>query len=168
MSKAFTRELDDAPERVALPRPSASLPPGAKNYMTPQGAHRMRAELENLAEERLRLLGGPSEEKTAQLPLLDQRIYLLRQNLESAEVVNPPTGAPDRVLFGATVTVRERNGGVSTYRIVGVDETDLDQDWVSWISPIAKALLNTKLGQRVRFKFPSGEKELEIAGISYE
>ena len=128
----------------------------------------MRVELENLAEERLRLLAGSSEEKTAQLPPLDQRIHLLRQNLESAEVVHPPAGAPDRVLFGATITVRERNGEASSYRIVGVGETDLDKDWVSWISPIAKALLNTKLGQRVRFKFPSGERELEIAGISYE
>jgi transcription elongation factor GreB len=56
----------------------------------------------------------------------------------------------------------------STYRIVGVDETDIDRNWVSWLSPIAKALLNARVGQRVRFKFPSGEAELEIIRVAYE
>jgi transcription elongation factor GreB len=72
------------------------------------------------------------------------------------------------VRFGATVTVRERNGEASVYRIVGVDEMDLDRNWVSWLSPIAKALLNARPGQRVRFKSPAGEQELEITGITYE
>lgn len=64
--------------------------------------------------------------------------------------------------------MRERNGCESHYRIVGVDEADIDRNWVNWLSPIAKALLNARLGQRVRFKFPSGEEELEIVGITYE
>ena len=64
--------------------------------------------------------------------------------------------------------VRERNGEAARYRIVGVDETDIDRGWVSWLSPIAKALLNARLGQRVRFRFPSGEAELEIVDIRYE
>jgi transcription elongation factor GreB len=72
------------------------------------------------------------------------------------------------IRFGATVVVREESGGESTYRIVGVDETDFDRGWVSWLSPIAKALMNARLGERVRFKFPSGEEELEIIDISYE
>jgi transcription elongation factor GreB len=66
------------------------------------------------------------------------------------------------------VTVREYNGAESRYRIVGVDETDLDRGWISWVSPLAKALLNARIGQRVRFKLPSGEEELEIVGVAYE
>jgi transcription elongation factor GreB len=168
MSKAFTRESDDAPETTALPRPSASLPPGAKNYLTPQGAQRLRSELEQLMEDRARLAASLGANEKAQLPGLDQRIRLLRDSLTSADIVTPPAGIPERVVFGATVTVRERDGEVSRYRIVGVDETDIDQGWVSWISPIAKALLNTRVGQRVRFKFPSGEKEFEIVAISFD
>jgi transcription elongation factor GreB len=72
------------------------------------------------------------------------------------------------VRFGATVTVRESDGNEATYRIVGVDETDMDCGWVSWLSPIAKALLNSQRGQRVRFKFPSGEETLEVMDIRYE
>jgi transcription elongation factor GreB len=89
--------------------------------------------------------------------------------LRSAVVVPPPAPEQrDQVVFGATVTVREPDGSEARYRIVGVDETDIDRDWVSWLSPIARALLNRKPGERVRFKFPSGEKELEIVAISYE
>ncbi|MCX7825223.1 MAG: GreA/GreB family elongation factor [Verrucomicrobiae bacterium] len=87
--------------------------------------------------------------------------------LESVVVAQPPAER-DRVQFGATVTVRDRSGQETRYRIVGVDETDIDRGWVSWLSPVAKALLNARLGERVRFKFPSGEEELEVVGIAYE
>lgn len=87
----------------------------------------------------------------------------------STAVVVPPPDAPwDQVRFGATVMVRKLSGEETRYRIVGVDEMDVDRDWVSWLSPIGRALLNTRLGQRVRFKFPSGAEELEIAAINYE
>jgi transcription elongation factor GreB len=83
-------------------------------------------------------------------------------------VTPPAPGASDTVRFGATVTVRE-NGGVETsYRIVGVDETDLDRNWVSWLTPIARALMNAHVGDRVTFKAPRGAKELEIVAIDYE
>jgi transcription elongation factor GreB len=72
------------------------------------------------------------------------------------------------VRFGAHVTVRESDGSETSYRIVGVDETDMDRNWVSWMSPIAKALLNRKRDERIRFKFPSGEETLEIIEINYE
>ena len=83
-------------------------------------------------------------------------------------MVPPPAERDGVVRFGATVTVRERSGTEERYRIVGVDEMDIDRGWVSWLSPIAKALLNARLGRRVRFKFPSGEKELEIIRVEYE
>ena len=81
----------------------------------------------------------------------------------------PPAEADGCVRFGATVTVRERvSGEKSRYRIVGVDETDIDRNWVSWLSPIAKALLNSRVGDRVRFKFPGRDEELEILAVAYE
>ncbi len=161
MSKAFTRESDD--EAPLLARMPAPLPPGVKNYMTPGGAQQLREDLKRLVEvERPRFLGK------GELPALDQRIAVLSQSLQSAVVVEPPVVPDDVVRFGATVTVRDKTGEESRYRIVGIDEMDMDRDWISWRSPIAKALLNAKIGQKVRFKIPAGEQELEITNITYE
>jgi transcription elongation factor GreB len=102
------------------------------------------------------------------LARLDQRIMQLEESLQSAEIITSPSGPTDIVRFGATVTVRDSAGEEESYRIVGVDEMDIDQGWVSWLSPIAKALLNSQRGQQVRFKFPSGEKTLEVLDIRYE
>ncbi len=170
MSKAFTRESDDAPDLPVL-RHATVLPPGAKNLLTPGGAVRLRAELERLTrEERPRLAASIGDDSDAkrQLQALDQRLQHLQETLHTADVIGPPAVPDDTVRFGATVLVRERSGTQTTYRIVGVDETDLDQNWVSWLSPIAKALLNARVGRCVRFKFPAGEEELEILSVTYE
>jgi transcription elongation factor GreB len=170
MSKAFTRESDDLPDQPFVPRQPPPLPPGVKNYLTPDGARRFREELNRLIEmERPRLVASAEDpEVRRQVEVLNQRIHHLQHILESAVVASPP-GAPWNIVrFGANVTVRDQAGHESNYRIVGVDETDLDRGWVSWLSPIAKALLNAQLGQRVRFRFPAGEEELEIVRISYE
>ena len=168
MSKAFTKE-SDLPDAPLRPRLISILPPGAKNYLTASGAEQLDLELgQLLGEERPRLLALASSDARHELQVLDQRIERLQEILHTAVIVSPPAASDDVVRFGATVTVRERKGTQSTYRIVGVDETDLDRNWVSWISPIAKALLNARVGQRVRFKFPSGEEELEIIGVTYE
>jgi transcription elongation factor GreB len=170
MSKAFTRESDDVPELPAVPRQVSVLPPGAKNYMTPAGAQRLRQGLERLVlEERPRLAALPSDnDARRQLQVIDQRIADMQRSAQSAVIVPPPAAPDGQVRFGATVSVRDRTGIESRYRIVGIDETDLDRGWVSWLSPIAKALLNARLGQRVRFRFPAGEEELEILGMTYE
>lgn len=171
MSKAFTRESDDAPEEPLPPRPAATLPPGAKNYVTPDGAVKWREELERLTQaERPALAAAGDDDSRRQLRALDQRIAKLQQGLGTAVVVPPPATAEERqrVKFGAAVTVREPGGEVVNYRIVGADETDLDRGWVSWLSPIAKALMNARAGERVRFKFPAGEEELEVVSVGYE
>jgi transcription elongation factor GreB len=170
MSKAFTRESDDRPEEQPSPRLSAVLPPGAKNYLTSGGARRLQEELDQLITvERPKASTSPDDsDGRRQLQMLDQRIRHLQQSLQSAVVVPPPAQPWDQVRFGATVTVRNRSGAESNYRIVGIDETDLDRDWVSWLSPIARVLINARLGQRVRFRFPAGEEELEIVRIAYE
>jgi transcription elongation factor GreB len=170
MSKAFTREENDGPDIPDLPPLSSALAPGAKNYITAAGAQKLRDELQQLVEITRPGLANSSDNPDAkrQLARLDQRIMQLEESLQSAEIIEPPDGPAEIVRFGTTVTVRESDGSHATYRIVGVDEIDIDRGWVSWLSPIAKALLNSKRGQHVRFKFPSGEETLEIVDIRYE
>ena len=170
MSKAFTREDDDAPEPPEAALPASLLAPGAKNYITPGGARKLRDELQYLIETSRPALADAQDDPDAkrQLARLDQRIVQLEESLQSAEIVPSPGGPVDVVRFGATVTVRESNGTETSYRLVGVDETDMDRNWVSWMSPIAKALLQGKRSERIRFKFPSGEETLEIVDIRYE
>jgi transcription elongation factor GreB len=170
MSKAFTREENDGPDIPDLPLLSSSLEPGARNYITATGAQKLRDELQHAVEIPRPSLASSSDDPDAkrQLARLDQRIRQLEESLRAAEIVAPPDGPRDVVRFGATVTVRETDGTETSYRIVGVDEMDLDRNWVSWMSPIAKALLNAKRGQRVPFKFPSGQETLEIIDIGYE
>ena len=99
--------------------------------------------------------------------LLDNQIRNLEKSLNSATLVEPPPQPWTQVRFGATVTVRDQNGEEFQYRIVGVDETDIDRGWVSWCSPIARALLNANLGQRIALKVPAGDLELDILAIRY-
>jgi transcription elongation factor GreB len=160
MSKAFTRE-DDSEESPVVSRVVSTLPPGVKNYLTRDGAERLRKELRDLVE-------IAASDGKGRPPGVEQRIALLQASLESAVEVDAPPKPWDRVRFGATVKVRERNGNETKYRIVGVDEMDVDRGWVSWRSPIATALLNAKVGQRVRFRIPAGEEELVVVGIDYE
>jgi transcription elongation factor GreB len=172
MSKAFTKE-DDAGD-VLVPRPVSPLPPGARNHITAAGARRLREELARLEAERPELLARVSEpgmrgaDAKERLQHLEQRIAYLQQSLQSAEVAVVPPPPHDVVRFGATVTVRDPRGEETTYRIVGVDETNLDRNEVSWLSPIARALLNARLGQKVPFRFPAGTAQLEIVRIAYE
>jgi transcription elongation factor GreB len=169
VSKAFTRESDDAPELPIRPRRPSPLPPGARNYVTAGGAHGLREELNRLINiERPLLAASDNDEGKRQLQAVDERIGHLQQSLGSAVVVNPPAVPDDQVRFGATVTVRNQHGEESRYRIVGMDETDIERDWVSWLSPIAKALLNARVGQLIRIKLPGGEEQLEIVGVTYE
>jgi transcription elongation factor GreB len=170
MSRAFVRE-DDAPQLPELPPLVSPLPPGAKNHLTAGGAQRLRADLVRLLDtERPRLAAAPTDDLEAKhaLQLLDQRIRYLQESLRTAEIAAPAPGPADVVRFGATVAVREPDGTTTRYRIVGVDETDLERNWVSWLSPIARALLNARLGDRVTLKAPRGAKELEITGIEFE
>jgi len=169
MSKAFTRDENEGPEIPDLIPPPSILAPGAKNYITPEGAQKLRDELKRLVEIARPELAAVKDDSDAkrQLARLDQRIMQVEESLQSAEIVSPPD---DRgvVRFGASVTVRASDKTETTYRIVGVDETDAENSWVSWMSPIAKALLNRRRGEQIRFKFPSGEETLEIINIRYE
>ena len=170
MSKAFTRDENEGPEIPDVPPTTSVLTPGAKNYITAAGAEKLRNELQRLVEVTRPELVDARDDPDAkrQLARVDQRIRQLEESLQAAEIVDPKAGPADIVRFGACVAVRESSGEETAYRIVGLDETDPDNNWVSWMSPIARALLNRKRGERIRFKFPSGEESLEIKEISYE
>src|SRR5438093_6584286 len=154
MNKAFTREADssdDDDDDVGLP----ALPQGTKNYITPDGYRRLREELMSLLDvERPKVVeavswaaknGDRSENGDyiygkKRLREIDGRIRFLTKRLEVAEIVDPRRQTNrDQVFFGATVTYADRRGAERTVRIVGIDEADLDQGQVSWISPIARA-----------------------------
>jgi transcription elongation factor GreB len=169
VSKAFTKESDLEPEEP--PRGGRPpLPAGAKNYITPDGAQRLREELEELTRtERLpRGAGRDSEPGASVARDLDRRIGWLQDALASATIAGAPATERHRVRFGAFVTVRSRGGEETDYRIVGVDETDTERGWISWLSPLARALLGHCAGDRIRFRFPAGEEELEVTCVRYE
>ena len=183
MSKAFTRE-DDAPEEDFEGEEANPIPPGSKNYVTPGGWQRMRDEVRWLVNvERPRVtsvvswaasLGDRSENADYQygkkrLREIDRRIRHITKRLEAAEVVDPSVREDtDQVFFGATVTYATRSGEEQTVRIVGIDETDPARRYISWISPVARALIKAREGDSVPLKTPGGEEELEILEVRYE
>lgn len=182
MSKAFVR--DDPPETEDEEQDLAPVPPGTPNYMTPGGLARLAAELAHLVKvERPELVnvvawaasnGDRSENGDyiygkKRLREIDRRIRYLTKRIESAVVVDPARREPtDQVFFGATVTVLEDNGQETTYSIVGVDEADPARGRISWVSPLARALLKAREGDCVRCQVPGGWRELEILQVRYE
>jgi transcription elongation factor GreB len=182
MSKAFTRE-SDGDDEDDLPEETGGLPATAKNYMTPEGFARMRDELNALMrKERPEVVkvvtwaagnGDRSENGDyiygkKRLREIDRRVRYLSKRLANAEVVDPAKRAKtDQVFFGATVTTANAEDKQRTVKIVGVDEVDLARGHVSWISPIAKALMRAHEGDVVRLRTPAGEEEIEIVKVRY-
>ena len=177
MSKAFVRESaeDQAPEA----EPS---PPPAKNYITPSGYARLKGELKQLVEterpEVVRIVswaaknGDRSENGDylygkKRLREIDRRVRFLIKRLEAAAVVDSAGRDSDQVFFGATVRLKS-GSGERTVAIVGVDEVDPAAGRVSWISPVAKALLKAREGDIVTAKTPAGPEELEILEVRYD
>ena len=182
MSKAFTKEADEAPGDELEPEPGPALPAGAKNYITPAGHRRLREELAQLWEvERPRLVetiawaasnGDRSENADylygkRRLREVDRRIRFLSKRLEIAEVVDNSGQGHDRVFFGATVTYADRAGNERTVSIVGMDEVDPARGRVSWIAPVAKALLKAREGEVVTVRTPGGAEVVEVVAIRY-
>jgi transcription elongation factor GreB len=180
MNKAFTKESDDVEEEEILEQ--ESLPAGTKNYITPAGYARLKDELDHLtATERPEVVrtvswaasnGDRSENGDyiygkRRLREIDRRIRFLIKRLENAEVVDPAGRDSDQVFFGATVTVQDQHGEEQTISIVGTDEVDTARGYVSWVSPIAKALIKAREGDVVRLASPGGMRDLEVVEVSY-
>jgi transcription elongation factor GreB len=180
MSKAFTRETDsDDEDEASLPE----LPGGGKNYMTPQGFARLRAELLQLMDdERPKVVeavhwaaknGDRSENGDyiygkKRLREIDRRIRFLTKRLEIAEVTDPAVHhGGDQVFFGATVTYAEESGQERTVTILGIDEAQSAKGEVSWVSPIARALLKAREGDVVKLVTPLGVQEVEVLAVRY-
>lgn len=184
MSKAFTRESVEGDEEDLAPLPA--LPPGLPNYMTPAGHRAMREEFERLVKiDRPALVqviswaasnGDRSENGDyiygkKRLREMDRRIRYLTKRLENAVVVDPREQENlEQVFFGATVTITELDGAdfqSLTYQIVGIDEAEVSAGRISWVSPLARALMKAREGEVVRFQSPAGLRELEIEAIVY-
>ncbi len=181
MSKAFTKE--SVAEEVEREEVSA-LPDGVKNYITPAGMARLRDELKNLhGVERPKIVdvvswaagnGDRSENGDylygkKRLREIDRRIRFLRKRMEIAVIVDPAAQSNrGQVYFGATVTYCGADDAAHKVRIVGIDESRTEQGEISWISPIARALMRAELGDVVTVRAPGGDSEIEITNIEYE
>ena len=179
MSKAFTKESDSDDDEVQLP----ALPAGGKNYITPAGYARLRAELLELIDiERPKIVdvvhwaasnGDRSENGDylygkKRLREIDRRIRFLTKRLEIAEVVDPSMHhGKDQIYFGATVTYADDDGVERTVRIMGIDESDSAAGDVSWISPIARTLLKAREGDALKLVTPERVREIEVLEVRY-
>jgi transcription elongation factor GreB len=180
MSKAFTKETDaEDDEELGLP----ALPAGAKNYLTPQGYARLRVELLDLIDnERPKVVeavhwaaknGDRSENGDylygkKRLREIDRRVRFLTKRLEIAQVTDPSVHqGSDQVFFGATVAYADAWGEERTVTIVGIDEADSLAGQVSWVSPLARALLKARVGDEVKLVTPLGVQNIEVLEVRY-
>ena len=179
MSKAFTKESEDE-EELELPQ---ELPVGLKNYITPAGYQRLRDELEQLWKSERPVLvntitwaasnGDRSENGDyiygkKRLREIDRRIRFLSKRLDNAVVVDPSERKNcEQVFFGATVTVCRQDGEERIYSIVGVDEANAGRGLISWVSPLARALLKSQAGDVVAVHVPGGIDELDVVEVAY-
>ncbi|CAG9173828.1 transcription elongation factor GreB [Cupriavidus respiraculi] len=182
MSKAFVKESTEDDEDD-LPEGATALPAGTKNYITAEGYQRLRDELMHLIDvERPEIVqivswaasnGDRSENGDylygkKRLREIDRRIRFLTRRLDKAEVVDASLqGDNDQIFFGATVTYANQAGEETTITIVGMDEVDLDAHRVSWISPIAKALIKAREGDTVPLRTPNGVEQIDILEVKY-
>ncbi len=178
MSKAFVKEDADEPEQeIEAP----ALPAGSKNYISAAGFARLKAELRELVEvERPEVvktvawaasLGDRSENADyiygkRRLREIDRRVRFLIKRLEAAEVVDSSGRDTEQIFFGAKVKIRAADG-VKEITILGQDEVDPARGIVSWVSPIARALLKARAGDSVTLRTPAGEQNIEILEVSY-
>ncbi|WP_244814022.1 transcription elongation factor GreB [Caballeronia sp. Lep1P3] len=181
MNKAFVKESDESDDDLELAQPD--VPAGAKNYITPAGHQRLRDELLQLLDterpEVVKLVswaasnGDRSENGDyiygkRRLREIDRRIRFLTKRLDLAEVVDARKQENvDQVFFGATVDYAGDDGIVHTVTIVGIDEVDLDRGHVSWISPVARALLKARVGDTVPLHTPAGVQHIDILDVRY-
>ena len=183
MSKAFTKENDNDTEDDDGVDLSPQLPPGGKHYIPPQGYARLRAEWNDLMErERPAMVetvhwaarnGDRSENGDylygkKRLREIDRRIRFLTKRLEVASVVDPSVHqGSDQVFFGATITYVDDTGEERTVRILGTDEAESTQGEISWVSPVAQALLKARVGDEVPLFTPAGQRMLEVLEVTY-
>ena len=183
MNKAFVKESDADPDDD-LDDAGPAIPPGSKNYMTPDGHARLEREFRTLLyEERPKVVevvswaagnGDRSENGDyiygkKRLREIDRRVRYIMKRLEIAEIVRAEDQTNrDQVFFGATVTYADEEDRERTVRIVGVNEARHELGEVSWVSPIAKALMRARVGDVVTLRLPAGPQDVEVVAIAYD
>lgn len=167
MSRGFVREGDQ--EEVPMVPQRAYLPPGVPNFVTREGMDQLLKEKEELISERENLDMANENEKRIAQNFINAKLQLLNERIADARVVEITGQPPDEITFGATVTLKsEVAGNVQIFKIVGVDEADIAGGKISFISPLAKALINKKHGDRVTLKRNKEDIVFEILDITYK
>ena len=183
MSRAFVSESDSDFQDEDVPAIKIPLPLGAKNYMTPEGAGKIKSELDHLVHtERPKLAAllsrqvtgnGSTDRQTVDLSRrrlrqVERRIEYLSVMVGRLEVVDTAGQNQEQVRFGAAVTVAEEKGNTREYRIVGVDESEPESGWISWVSPLGRALIGARTGDVVTVRLPEQTVKLKISKVEYK
>ncbi len=164
MSRAFVKEQDGEP----LPSEAMDLPVSANpNLVTPKGFKRLEKQLADYEKERDRFKADDKLEDRPHLERVEREIRYLKSRIETAQITAPETQPQDRVGFGAIVTVVDEDDKRHDYQIVGEDEADPDHGRVSYVSPLARALMGAAVGDSVVWRRPAGDMDLEIEKIRY-
>lgn len=163
MSKAFTSE--ETADAAPLVRPPPRLAPGEKRYVTPEGHAQLRAASAALARERVEAMRLPDHERVAGLQAVEARLALVEATLAALTVLGPEAVPEGTVGFGTWVTVEDEDGARTTWRLVGPDEADARRGLVSVDSPVARALLQARVGDTVDVRRPNGPAELTIVDV---
>jgi len=162
VNRAFVKD----PDEMGLPEPLPERPQSPHvNYVTPAGLCQLQALQAELEAKRQGLLVAGKQASLQDLAMVQRDLRYVEERLGRAVLVAPGAGSPDRVHFGATVEVRDEAGASQTFTIVGEDEADPALGKLSWVSPLATALLNAELGELVKWRRPAGAQELEIVDI---
>ena len=166
MSRGFVKE-DDQEEVPIVPQRSY-LPQGVTNFVTPYGMNQLLAEKQMLVNERDNLNNASENEKRIALNYINAKLQLLNNRIAEARIVNLNEQPENEIRFGAMITLKtEATKNIQTFQIVGVDEADISKGKVSFISPIARVLINKKIGDKVVLKQAGKDIVFEIINISY-
>ena len=166
MSRAFVKESDQE-EPIIIP-PRAALPAGVANYVTPNGLQQLQTEARELERSAAELDLEDEDEKRRELTLMNGKLALLNRRIASAQVVDPSQQLKDEIRFGATVKVTDlANKKDQTYQIVGVDEADIKQGKIAFVSPVARALTGLWQGETAELRLGKETKKLTVVSIAY-
>lgn len=166
MSRGFVKE-EDQEEPVLIP-PRAAMPDGVTNYVTPNGLAELKQELTNLEYQRAHVAAESDTEKRRSQSLIDGKINLLAERLQSARLLDPKDQPENEIRFGAKVKLENINSGhLQEFQIVGVDEADIKKKKIAFVAPIAKAVTGRKVGEEIDFKLGNEIRKLKVLEIDY-
>ncbi len=165
MSRGFVKE-DDQEETPIIP-PRAALPDGVTNYITPFGMQLLLTEKETIEKERTNLNVQDEQQRRRDLAVINGKLQLLQERIASARILDPKEQPQNEVRFGATVTIK-MNNQIQEFQIVGVDESDVKQQKIAFVAPIARVITGKKEGEQVDFHLGKELRKLEILRISYQ